>query len=264
VDGGKPRWLLIGNSRWHWAEAGDQGLRLWDQLPPQQGAVAEPIPELMAWAAVGPLPQACSLPADRRITIDAVPLAQAPLWLGIDRALAGWQAWCEVEAPVLVVDAGTVLSLTRVDGRGRFRGGRLQAGVALQLRAMAAGTTALPKVPDPGSPGSGDGGGGSNSWPSDTMAAMQEGVKRGLAAAILQATREAAAEEAGLRMVITGGDAPLLCPLMGGELASASIAWRHRPALCLEALARLRPAGGLSAFRRVPDRPGSDRPSPRP
>ena len=242
MDGGKPRWLLIGNSRWHWAEAGDQGLRLWDQLPPLQGAVAEPVPELMAWAAVGPLPSACSLPPDRRLTIEAVPLAGAPAWLGIDRALAGWQAWCEVEAPVLVVDAGTVLSLTRVNDRGSFLGGRLQAGVALQLRAMAAGTATLPKVPDPGAPGSGDDGVVSVPWPSDTMAAMQEGVKRGLAAAILQATREAAAAEAGLTMVITGGDASLLCPLMGAELAAASIAWRHRPALCLEALARLRPA----------------------
>ena len=237
VGGGKRRWLLIGNSRWHWAEAGDQGLRWWDRPPPLQG----PVPDLIAWAAVGPLPPTFCLPPDRRLAIEAVPLAGAPPWLGIDRALAGWQAWCEVEAPVLVVDAGTVLSFTWVDGRGRFRGGRLQAGVALQLRAMAAGTAALPTLPDPAFPEPGDDRVVSGPWPSDTIAAMQEGVTRGLAAAIVQGSREAAAEEADLCMVITGGDAPLLCPLLCNALEAASIPWVHRPALCLEALARLRP-----------------------
>jgi hypothetical protein len=101
-------------------------------------------------------------------------------------------------------------------------------------------------------------------WPSATIAAMREGVSRGLAAAIVLATREAAAEEVGLRMVITGGDGPLLCPLLHRELAAASIPWGLRPGLCLEALARLRPAEGLPLIRRPPDPPGSDRPSPRP
>jgi type III pantothenate kinase len=184
------------------------------------------------------------LPADRRLAIDAVPLAGAPPWLGIDRALAGWQAWCEVAGPVLVVDAGTVLSFTRVDGRGRFRGGRLQAGVALQLQAMATGTAGLPRLPDPGSPWPGEEGLDANPWPSATITAMQVGVRLGVVAAIVQATREATREEANLHMVITGGDASLLCPLLRGELASASLPWSHRPALCLEALARLRPEDG--------------------
>lgn len=254
MGGGKPRWLLIGNSRWHWAESGDQGLRLWDRPPPLKEAVPEPVADLTAWAAVGPLPPALSLPADRRLTIEAVPLTGTPPWLGIDRALAGWQAWCEVEAPVLVVDAGTILSFTRVDGRGRFRGGRLQAGVALQLRAMAAGTVALPTVPDAGSPSSGVEVADSGAWPSATIAAMQVGVRRGLAAAIVQATREAFREEANLQMVISGGDASVLCPLLSGDLAAASIAWSHRPGLCLEALARLRPET---------DPRGGDQPSPR-
>jgi type III pantothenate kinase len=261
VGGRLPRWLLIGNSRWHWAEAGDQGLHLWDRPPPLQG----PVPEPIAWAAVGPLPPAFSLPGDRRVAIEAVPLIGMPPWLGIDRALAGWQAWCEVGGPVLVVDAGTVLSFTRVDGRGRFRGGRLQAGVALQLGAMAAGTVALPLVPADGELGPGGNGvEDAGTWPTATAEAMQVGVRRGLAAAIVQATREAAAEEPGVRMVITGGDGPLLCPLLRRELAAASIPWDHRPGLCLEALVRLRPAEGLPLIRRAPDPPGSDRPSPRP
>jgi type III pantothenate kinase len=45
---------------------------------------------------------------------------------------------------LLVVDAGTVLSLNRIDRSGRFIGGRLLAGLTLQWQAMAAGTAGLP------------------------------------------------------------------------------------------------------------------------
>jgi type III pantothenate kinase len=62
----------------------------------------------------------------------------------VDRALAGWGAWrLGGGAPVLVADAGTALSLTRVDGDGRFAGGRLLAGVGLQLRSLHRATAAL-------------------------------------------------------------------------------------------------------------------------
>jgi NADH-quinone oxidoreductase subunit I len=120
-----------------------------------------------------PVEVAWGLPAQRRLEGSEVPLRSLPLWVGIDRALAGWGAWrrqgvSEQGGAVLVADAGTVLSLTRVDGRGQFQGGRLLAGVALQLRAMAQGTAALPDrsqrrragCSEPGGRGSGDGGAG--------------------------------------------------------------------------------------------------------
>jgi type III pantothenate kinase len=136
VDGGSAaRWLLIGNSRWHLAGLQDGELITWDAAP-----VAAPGPVVHAWAAVGPVPAGADLPQERRLRLADVPLGEAPSWLGIDRALGGWQAWRERGGPVLVADAGTVLSLTRVDAQGRFAGGRLMAGLALQLRAMAAGT----------------------------------------------------------------------------------------------------------------------------
>jgi hypothetical protein len=119
-------------------------------------------------------------------------MVDLPPWLGVDRALVGWQAWRSAAAgsAVLVADAGTVLSLTCVDRCGRFVGGRLMAGAALQLRALNAGTANLPPPagqlvldPDP--------------WPQATVAAMQAGVLRGLAAAL-----NAAAEE---RILIPSG-----------------------------------------------------------
>jgi type III pantothenate kinase len=189
-------------------------------------------------------------------------MVDLPPWLGVDRALVGWQAWRSAAAgsAVLVADAGTVLSLTCVDRCGRFVGGRLMAGAALQLRALNAGTANLPPPagqlvvdPDP--------------WPQATVAAMQAGVLRGLAAALNAAAEErilipsgsdvstagkfvdkAAGEFADKcvdeyvdkgvdewGLLLTGGDGPLLAPL----LKAPCRCWRLAPNLALDALASL-------------------------
>lgn len=135
--------LLVGNSRWHWAERSPSGLRCWDSPPPDPDP-AWSAPPLRAWAAVGALPAALALPEAQRMRLEQVPLAEAPAWLGIDRALAGWWAWRQQQGAVLVADAGTSLSLTLVDEKGRFAGGRLSAGLALQLRSLHQGTAQLP------------------------------------------------------------------------------------------------------------------------
>lgn len=230
---GEARWLLIGNSRWHWAERCGERVAF-HHGPPLEG----PLPPLQAWAAVGAIPPAAELPNERRLRLDQVPLRESPPWLGIDRALVGWQAWQRWRAPVLVADAGTVLSLTWVDGEGRFRGGRLMAGAGLQWRAMAAGTNGLPPpgasaVVDPS---------GLALWPTTTAEAMEVGVLRGLAAALSAAAEERRAREPGCRLVLTGGDGEALHPLLalpGDPLGSA---WELCPGLGLEALIGLRPA----------------------
>ena len=269
VQGAPPapeaRWLLIGNSRWHWAVpplAADGPLRVWHDLPwdgdrseREQGGAGAPGPlafesgRLLGWAAVGAVPVDLVLPPEARLQLAEVPLAAAPPWLGIDRALAGWWGWRLVAGPVLVADAGTVLSFTRVDREGRFAGGRLLAGAALQLRAMAGGTAQLPAldaaavagealavdavpthaVPTNAVPAP---------WPHDTALAMRSGVLRGLAAAIAVAAQEALQEEPDCRLLLTGGDGAALASLLEPALAV-----EQRPHLCLEALAALRPAG---------------------
>jgi type III pantothenate kinase len=257
------RWLLIGNSRWHWAVpplAADGPLRVWHDLPwhgdrsegegggtgallpaPATGASDEGgIPPgvasalLLGWAAVGPVPADLVLPPEARLQLAEVPLQAAPPWLGIDRALAGWWGWRLVAAPVLVADAGTVLSFTRVDRKGRFAGGRLLAGAALQLRAMAGGTAHLPALDAPAVPADP----ASAPWPQDTACAMRSGVLRGLAAAIAAAIQETRREEPDCRLLLTGGDGAALSFLLDPALGA-----QQRPHLCLEALAALRPAG---------------------
>jgi type III pantothenate kinase len=212
----------------------------------------------VAWAAAGPVPSGAHLPLATRLQLEDVPLAGAPPWLGIDRALAGWRAACLVAGPVLVADAGTVLSLTRVDGRGRFGGGRLMAGAALQLAAMGKGTEALPTLA-----GGLAAAGAEESWPLATVAAMRSGVAEGLAAAVLEAARQARALEPGCRIVLTGGDGPALMPLLRRSTDLGGEALLHSPDLCLEALVALRPQPP-AGFRPDPGPPGSDRPWPRP
>lgn len=252
MPGRQPHWLLIGNSRWHWALAdGDSGgsgeggpteagLRF-VHLPPPTSAVEPPL----AWAAVGAVPPEAALPAASRLQLEDVPLAGSPPWLGIDRALAGWWAARLHGGPVLVADAGTVLSLTRVDGRGCFAGGRLMAGAALQLAAMGSGTAGLPTL-------EGDLAAGAEAWPLATAPAMRRGVVEGLAAAVREAGRQARAQEPRCRIVLTGGDGPALLPLLRRWPELGEDALTHRPELCLEALVALRPAAPEGASQARP------------
>lgn len=254
MTGGPARWLLIGNSRWHWAEASSAGWRCWHQEPPEPGAATAAVGvQPQAWAAVGS-PAGAALAPQRRLQLLEVPLLGAPDWLGIDRALAGWGAWRHGRSSVLVADAGTVLSLTLVDRDGRFVGGRLQAGLALQLKAMARGTQALPPLGPEAVPGR-------NIWPQPTAEAMLQGVHLGLAAAIALAAAERRATDPGCRLVLTGGDAAVLAPLVaraqsrcGDSPAATQPPPELRPDLCLETLALLRPAPMRPAFSSDPDR----------
>jgi type III pantothenate kinase len=231
------RWVLIGNSRWHWAEQMPSGeLRGWDQQPPPAG---EEWPPPLAWAAVGPAPDPEACPPERQLHLGDVPLSDCPPWLGVDRALAGWGAWRERGEAVLVADAGTVLSLTRVDGDGAFRGGRLLAGRHLQLRAIATHTTLIPEIlrtspgPDPIGDGERD-----PEWPRATAAAMRSGVEAALAAAVMEATLAAG----GPHLMLTGGDSSWLLDRLEPSLKQHGLAASLRPLLCLESLSSLRPA----------------------
>lgn len=217
---------MIGNSRWHWAAPGPSGLVVWHGPPEAQ------VPDgLLAWAAVGPMAGAAGLADAQRLRSEQVPLAGTPAWIGVDRALAAWEAAAARPGEALLVaDAGTVLSLTRVDATGCFAGGRLLAGAGLQLRAMAAAAALLP---DPVSTSD-------EAWPAATEAAMVSGVQRGLAAAVVAAAREAAATP--LHLWLTGGDGAALLPWIGPALRGTTVRLHHDPDLCLRAMARLRPA----------------------
>ena len=258
--------VLIGNTHWHWGRRepapgrdGLGALHCWSTPPPEcleQGERAQ----LLAWAAVGPVPPELELPAQLRLTLEAVPLLGMPIWLGIDRALAGWGAWQRQQerqvqqgrpgdggrsrgGAVLVADAGTALSLTRVAGSGTFAGGRLLAGAGLQLAALAGATALLPKQGLPDSAAQ------LETWPIATGAAMASGCLWGLAHAIAGASQHHHPEQSP-GLWLTGGDGPRLAPLLR-ELGQP---FELVPNLALEALDALTGARISRPWRSGPDR----------
>jgi type III pantothenate kinase len=140
---------------------------------------------------------------------------------------------------VLVADAGTCLSLTCVDGQGRFCGGRLSAGLALQLRSLGEGTAQLPQVLHPQAEPMQC----HAAWPLETAAAMVEGCLSACAAAVAQAWRDRGEAGGSWALWLTGGDAALLEPLLRQQGVQAVLA----PDLALEALAELTQPAGLSS-----------------
>ena len=221
------RCLLIGNSRWHWAEQrGDSHWTYQHEVASPEGLDAPS--DLLAWAAVGPIPSHSCLQSSRRLQLCDIPLQGSPPWLGIDRALAGWGAWRanQDRMGVLVVDAGTVLSLTRISADGSFSGGMLAAGYGLQLRAMARATTGLhftlPMVLEPAEV---------ETFPSETQAAMRSGAQQSLVGLILQAHAQSP-----WPIWLCGGDAPQLLPKLQKQLGVEVL---HSPNLVMEAMVEL-------------------------
>lgn len=221
------RCLLIGNSRWHWAEQSGTSCWVYQHEIAAPEALDSPS-DLMAWAAVGPIPQHPCLQSSRRLNLADIPLQGIPPWLGIDRALAGWGAWRakETRVGVLVVDAGTVLSLTRISATGSFSGGLLAAGYGLQLRAMAEATAGL-NVTSPVGLDPED----AKPFPFETQAAMRSGAQQSLVGLIRQAHAQSP-----WPIWLCGGDAPQLLPNLQEQLG---IEVFHAPNLVMEAMVEL-------------------------
>ncbi|MEC9030211.1 MAG: type III pantothenate kinase [Cyanobacteriota bacterium] len=216
--------LLIGNSRWHWAEYQADEWQFCHSVPNPLKLQTLEAP-LVAWAAVGPIPAGVALDPNRRLGLGDVPLTRMPVWLGIDRALAAWGALRRAHTSglsssgLLVADAGTVLSLTRVTAAGDFAGGQLVPGLRLQLRAMAQGTQGLI---DPGI-----GSVSAEPFPFATAEAMRRGSLQALLGTLLEAQREAA-----LPLWLCGGDASVLQE----ALSQRGLDVVHHPNLVLEGM----------------------------
>ena len=224
--GPEQRCLLIGNSRWHWAERSQSGRWSYSHSQPEPSALAFPAP-ISVWAAVGRVPDHPALRPDRRLGLDAIPLGDVPPWLGIDRALAAWGAWIQAKqgGSQMVVDAGTVLSVTRVSADGGFKGGWLAAGLRLQLRAMAEGTQALPGS-DAEEQSASDG----EPFPRDSFEAMRRGVVESLVGLIIRAQ-----ELDPSPLWLCGGDAMLLA----SALLEQGLEVNQAPDLVMQSLVKL-------------------------
>lgn len=127
---------------------------------------------------------------------------EAPEQLGIDRLLSAYGAKQVADTPLVVIDAGTAITVDWVDASGDFRGGAIMPGLSMQLRSLASGTAALPEI----------------NWQSpqierpapNTERAMMSGVIAGVAGGIDRLISVycdfAGHSSDGVRVVLTGGD----------------------------------------------------------
>lgn len=126
--------------------------------------------------------------------------------VGIDRLVGAWEAFREIRRSVIVVDAGSAITVDLVDDAGNFSGGAILPGIRMQTAALARGTDALPLVgPWEDAPPRGPG--------KNTEQAIRLGVMTAATATIdrlVMHYREHLRGGETPPVVITGGDATLL------------------------------------------------------
>ncbi|MEN9207689.1 MAG: type III pantothenate kinase [Gloeomargarita sp. GMQP_bins_69] len=190
--------LIAGNSRYHWGWwRGGQLQRTWHT--PWESATTVWVEQHCPWPlyVVSPVPSQVARwqkhPRAYVLTLSDIPLPGVYATLGVDRALAAWGAAQIYGTPVLVMDAGTALTLNAVDAKGVFVGGAILPGLGLQCRSLHQGTGALPLValPETLPP----------LWAKDTVSAIQSGIGYTAVAGL-----NFYLERWSGRLVITGGD----------------------------------------------------------
>lgn len=154
-----------------------------------------------------------------------------PDTLGPDRvAAAAGAALLFPGSGALVVDAGTAVTIDVIDAAGVYHGGNISAGLTLRLGALHRAAAALPVVQPLGP---------APEFGYDTATAMRSGALRGLCAEIADAFHRAARRYGAERVVITGGDASLIIPLLRSD---------YLPDCTLTDCPDLLPLGLLSIF----------------
>ena len=140
--------LLVGNSRLHWAKYSQNQSKFFHTKKEQK--VPENIDlDQLIWASVGKLPNFL-LKKENEIKTKDIQLSNLPDYFGVDRALACIAALKIIENPfkkdLLIADFGTILSITKLNSNGSIIGGQLLPGFLTQLKSMEQNTKNL-KVP---------------------------------------------------------------------------------------------------------------------
>ena len=217
-------YLMIGNTRWHWATKIQEDWKYFHTSPNPTEFKDKDYAQF-TWASVGSVPEKIKLCPSKKIILDNVPLNNLPSNLGIDRALASWSAFKKQSSfkskkqDLIVIDAGTILSITKITKKGKFVGGQLISGFRLQLSSMANGalkleTPIFKEIP-------------TETFQYKTNDAMVRGAMNGLLGLILKIN-----EEAKLPIWICGGDAPIIL----NELKNKNIDITYSPNLVLEGM----------------------------
>ena len=215
--------LAIGNSRYHWAWFLNTQLQSsWDTvyLDPLVISKSKLLPldlqqeidrQQIDLAAVpiyliSVVPSQAviwqQLPQVKQITLADIPLFNLYSTLGIDRALAIFGAGEIYGYPVLVIDGGTALTITGVDGERNLIGGAIIPGLKLQFNSLSTGTAALPevKLPKQLPP----------RWSNNTHCAIASGVLYTISAGIADFIYDWERLYPHSQIVLTGGDGEVI------------------------------------------------------
>lgn len=229
--------VSIGNSRtriarcrpWEGEHGAIEPSRVMDNAEPKLLATAVLEAAGMGTADAGVLVASVNAPVAERVTADLaghgpvvvrlaiegrgmkIPIQHvlpAPVTVGADRLLAALGAFARSGEACVVIDAGTAVTVDFVDSFGVFQGGVIAPGLAMQLRALHEGTSALPAV-EPPRPG--HGGLPTGVLGVTTKDAMMLGCARSVQGLVrLMIDKSAELHGSYPRVIATGGDAPLL------------------------------------------------------
>ena len=151
-----------------------------------------------------------------------------PRQMGVDRWLALIGAWLEFGDAVLVVDAGTAVTIDALDESGRHLGGQILPGLDLMSRSLGTSTSDIPVVKQHAAAFTNDVG----IFAVSTADGVRQGAGNAIAGAIERARSVLAAAGHAPVLVLTGGDASRLSAALKPAVA-------HRPDLVLAGLAGL-------------------------
>ena len=140
--------LLVGNSRLHWAQYSKDQSKFFHTKKDQK--IPENIDlDQLIWSSVGKLPNFL-LNRKNEIKTKDILLSNLPNHFGVDRAFACLAALNIIANPLkkdlLIADFGTILSITKLNSNGYIIGGQLIPGFQTQLKSMEQNTKNL-KVP---------------------------------------------------------------------------------------------------------------------
>ena len=137
--------LLVGNSRLHWARYSQNQTKFFHTKKEDKIPENVPLDQLM-WASVGKLPNFL-LKEKNEINTRDILLSNLPDYFGVDRALASLGALKIIENPLkkdlVIADFGTILSITKLNSDGSIIGGQLSPGFLTQLKSMEQNTKNL-------------------------------------------------------------------------------------------------------------------------
>lgn len=205
-------YLLIGNTRLHWALNQNYSYKFSHTL------IEESLPKnidfkKLIWASVGNYPTN-NLLKKNQVNLKDITLKNMPHFIGIDRALVCFAALRMIKNKwsknILIVDLGTTVSMTKIDNKGNILGGQLFPGFTTQLKSMEQNTKNLvfpSKVFIP-----------NNKFEISTMNSMLRGVYNAIVGAInisFDRTKDI--------LVLCGGDANLIGNSLKKEIKNCII-----------------------------------------